>query len=222
MHYLIEYSGAVAHEAMRIIQDAASDGRINPSDMRCTRVDLQRTRFFDGWGTDDQQRIKAAARENGLTNADAMSRDREYGELSTIYIGSQKSGRFMRVYQKVVSGAIWLRCEVVYRHGGGSDNLFQRICSYEPNYTIDNAFCGAVVAVKIPELSLMFEPESRPEMPKVSREDSKTVRWLIEQVLPSFKRVVSQHDGASHQIAGLFMDCLNDCQPRDGWQEDAF
>jgi len=222
MHYICEYSGAAAHDALNLIRDACEGGAIAADILRCTRIDLQRTRMFPGWSTDDQQRIKAAARANGLTNADAMSNDREYGELSTVYIGSQKSGRFMRVYQKVVRGEVWLRCEVVYRHGGGSDNLFQRICSYEPNYTIDNAYCGAVTAVKIPELSAMFEPDARPEMPRVAHEDSKTVKWLTEQVLPSFKRVVSQHDGASHQIATLFLECLRQCQPTDGWQEDSY
>lgn len=204
-HCIIEVSGGLS----QLVIDALLmwEG-FNPENWRCTRIDVQVTRRIENW---DSKALFDSAKEAGLTVGWASSRSNEHGELATVYIGSQKSGRFARVYQKVVDEQVLIRGEIVFRTGGGSDTLFHRIMGFEPNYTLANAYSGAISAINQRALEPL-EANARPELPRVIRYESKTVKWLLDVVLPVFKRVVSQHDGAASVVAMAFADCIRQCK----------
>lgn len=221
MHHIIEASGGGGHALLELIKQMVATNRINPEQLRCTRLDVQITRYFPDWTVDDQLELKARARSRGLSTGEASSHDRVHGELMTIYIGSRSSGRFCRVYQKVLEEEdkierVWLRCEVVFRRAGGSETLFWSLVNNQP-VTIGQSYAGALQAINDVQLKEMYMPAEEPELPRVIRSTSKTVKWLMSQVLPVFKRVVSQHDGASSEVALAFLDVIRQCTLPDDW-----
>lgn len=211
-HCIIEVSGALAHGLLEYMQKTGSDYDI----WTCTRIDLQVTRILPEW---NPRAYLQAAEDRGQTVGFCTSKDSRHGRLSTVYVGSQRSGRFARIYEKIVADTKHVRAEIVFRRAGGSDVLFHRVVGIEPNYHIANAFSGSIHALKSPELS-PFEVDAVPELPRVSRQESRTIKWLRETVLPVFKRVVSQHDGQSSEVAHLFLECIRHCNLPDDWPGD--
>lgn len=215
-HCIIEVSGALANDVKRLIDRCIS---INIDEWTCTRMDVQVTRPVPEW---DAVGLFNAAKERGHTVGWASSRDHDYGELATVYIGSKRSGRFARFYQKPVNGEVHIRGEIVFRKSGGSDSLFKRTWGEETNYTLANSYSGSLAALKCPELRPL-EVDARPELPEVFHRETKTIKWLRETVLPTFKRVVSQHDGASSEIAMEFANCIRQCKhPSWEWLDEVF
>lgn len=223
-HCMAEFSGSLSDDVFcKILLD---NDFIGEDGFRCTRVDLQRTLDIENWTAKDQFELMGKLKDRGLTVGWASSKDREYGELATVYIGSRRSGRFIRLYQKVVGGSVWLRFEVVFKKAGGSDSLLRRACEHSPAYSLSSAYSGAIVAVAG---SSMIEDRpfkdflvpANPQLPDVHRQDSKTHKWLIETVLPTFKRFVSQHDGAAHDVAMEFASCIRQVSlPSWEWAQD--
>lgn len=217
-HCIIEISGGAAQMALDML--VGLDG-FDASEWRCTRIDLQRTLPVTGYEytADAAAELHARVRESGLTAGFVSSKDARYGELATVYIGSQKSGRFMRVYQKVVGDQVMLRAEAVFRYAGGSDTMFSRVMS-SCDYTIGSGYAGAIAATGDTFLIDKFSPADQAELPTAVKVQSKTVAWLLKVVMPVITRVVSQHDGYSHLIAIELMGILRQCCPPEWWEGD--
>lgn len=215
VHHIITAGGATADDLLQIC--CAMPGIAEH--FRCTRIDIQRTLPRPpGWSQFD---LLAKIRENHLGRLDE-SNDRHHGRLATVYVGSMKSARFARVYEKVVRDEVWLRCEVQFNKLGGAMNLYERMTRQEDGgewlrqYGLAGAYQGFLANVRHEGLRNLFETDVPPDLPRVWKGTNRTAEWLLNNVLPSFVRTISQHDadGTAHEVLRRFEAAIDNQRKR--------
>lgn len=141
--------------------------------------------------------------------------DRQTGKkLETVYIGSRKSEKFVRVYRKLDNeGKAYLRLEVEMK-GKRSDVVAKKLSRAGDD---SQKFIGGVILHEVQKmedeaLSLLFEPQLSMDAErvrvKVSKAPDKTKNWLIGQVLPAFERYINSHDSEGN-VRQAFFDAID-------------
>lgn len=189
-HYLIDISGSLAQEWRN---DAFNQRR--EYDVSCRRVDLQVTvPEPEGWS--QIAFLNRMERKNRITGW-ATSRDAKAGALQTVYVGSWHSDRLTTVYVKLTAGnERLLRFEVRYKRDRANAMLRQlaqgelpdNFLAYELQTTLSDN-----------KLRSVFEPSLTVGAPVAARvrlkdRSDKTGDWLVDKVLPTLIRIISEHD----------------------------
>lgn len=111
----------------------------------------------------------------------------------TLYLGSPKSDRQIRIYNKaaelgVVDGVAWLRLELALRDARAKSAVSSmRDNLVSPTISAHLASC---ITWKNTELDVALEGGDRPVAP-VPRKETSTERWLRDQCAPALAKVVA-------------------------------
>lgn len=201
-HWMIRISGELSNDYVKKATKHCQDGL-----MRCSRIDLQMTIIEpETWNQESfLKRMLAAGRKVGWVE----SSDRVHGRMATVYVGSRESQRFARIYNKGShDGHKLLRMEFEFKSplaqgmlralsGGlqaGTDILkseMYRLGDGKLNDSYDHLLDGV------------------PRHITVSREtsDERTKKWLLTSVLPSFTRIINNHDDDG-RVVRAFQDAI--------------
>lgn len=140
--------------------------------------------------------ISTETRPGDFVDAGFTSRTKTIGRFTsrtgeTVYVGSQKSDKYVRVYRydDPHPRADLLRVEAVYRrkHATRAAEMVLRLGT-------------AIAAVSLHEgmkwqheaWNPSDEPSPVPALPKQQKTDAGTLHWLVTQVAPAFKRMVEE------------------------------
>lgn len=202
-HYIMQVSGELASddEIWRIVAPYVKSGSAE-----VTRIDVQMTiQEPKSWRQVDFFNDRKA---KGKTVGWAESTTNSGENLQTVYVGARTSGLFLRLYEKYASEQRLLRCEFEIKRPyspkwgrqifQGEVTLSQILRLY-----IENTKHDELIAMYIPHL-LGITKAGRLQTVK---EDNKTEVWLLEQVLPTFTRVINEH-GSSGEVARAFYEAV--------------
>lgn len=189
-HYIIKISGNLANEW----RSDAFKQRL-AYQVECRRVDLQVTiEEPNGWS---QIALLNRTHRRGQIPGWAASADARAGRLETVYIGSWHSDRLSTVYVKLTAGnSRLLRLETRYKKDR-SNALLPMLAGGElPDNFLRHELMNVIKDAK---LRTAFEPSLIGGSPaiaavKLKARDDKTAEWLIDKVLPTFARIVLDHD----------------------------
>lgn len=191
-HNLVQVSGAAADEYVGQWS--------NDDNVRCSRIDVQVTcKAANG-----MDMFALAERQKGKGRLVGFI---ESGGLATVYIGSWKSNKFLRIYQKSRNV---IRFEACYK--GSKANHFHMhigaigdvrknmrgLLKYELNTLGDDA------------LDRLFGEALYGEAvaPKMTpRPESSTEKWILSSVLPALTRYANSHD-CDQQIISAIMHAI--------------
>lgn len=206
MHTLVQISGSLAHQ----FADAAKFA-IRECNSRLTRVDIQVTiQEPDGWDNQGMVRLFNRLDRENLHPGWEESIDSEFGRMITVYRGSRTSDRFARCYMKASElSRPLLRLE--FEISGKAAN------AYGLGWTSGRsdrhrAYLWLLDWYKDVELTQHFRHAVEgfnPMMPRAVRAETKTERWLMSQVLPSFVRHINEH-GTDGRVLSAFADAITD------------
>jgi len=203
-HYLIDVSGNLAEEWRG---DAYSQRRAYL--VSCRRADLQVTiPEPEGW---NQIALLNRFDKRGRITGWATSRDAKAGALQTVYIGSWHSDRIATVYVKLTAGnERLLRFEVRYKRDRANallpklaaGELADNFLAYELQSTLADR-----------KLRLVFEPALTIGAPaaarvKLKQKEDKTADWLIDKILPTFVRIIADHDH-NGQVLNAYAEAID-------------
>ena len=182
-HYMGVFTGAAAELARQWLQALPH---------RCTRLDIQRTlpyKFDESLALLRAVRadIEAAGRVHGWVESQEKGKT-----IATLYIGSWKSDKMIRVYMKAHDQHELLRCELVLR--GKTANVGIR------------ADCGAIfdgALEKVPTARLDMFKRGEGAGLNIGRKLTDTDKWLLETVLPIFEKRINSHD-ADARVAAAY------------------
>lgn len=189
-HYVVKISGGLAEE-MRETAFRQQKAHL----CRATRVDLQVTIAYPkDWSQIDLlQRIHDSGKIPGWRSSD----DQKAGRLESVYIGSWHSDRFATVYPKVTRGNTkLLRFECRYKKDRANSLLRMLAAGERPDNFLRHELINTI---KDKPLRAVFEPAligtgvANPKI-KLKQKEDKTADWLVEQVLPTFTRMIADHD----------------------------
>jgi len=109
----------------------------------------------------------------------------------TVYIGSQKSEQFVRVYryENPHPRGNMLRVEHVFRREHAK--LIARICVDEGTDAAATA-AGKVYGWQSPLWDTGSQTTAEVHAPRAERNGGKTVFWLVHQVAPAFRRMIAE------------------------------
>jgi hypothetical protein len=191
LHHMVRVSGTMADEHKSILYAQLKQGtiRVSRMDVQCT---IRKPKEWNQW------RFFNRRKRAGKTVAWFQSSDRDAGELATVYIGSRRSDRFTRVYEKPSAGGVkLLRVETEYKRDRAhkSAKAMMDGKGFTPGAMIRHELDNSISDDK---LHALFSPHcgDRPASVKVhvKTDDDKTFRWLVDDVLPVFKRIAYSHD----------------------------
>lgn len=217
MHHLIRVSGALADECRGLLFAQLKQGNV-----RVTRIDIQITiREPKEWS---QWKLFNRRKRAGKTVSWFESKDRDAGTLSTVYVGSRKSDRFSRIYIKPTKGGgRLLRVEVEYKRDRArlSTKLMMDKDGIHPGdlllHELENAIGdGPLLAVFSPHLA---GREAASVTVTATSDDDKTLRWLMEDVFPVFKRIAYSHD-MGDQLIIQYGDEIETWVKSGGWDSE--
>lgn len=116
--------------------------------------------------------------------------DYKSGSGRTVYVGSQKSERFARVYRynKPHPRSHLLRVEMVFRRDGAKE-VAKHLCSSSDDVVASDA--GAYYGWNHPDWKLRDGDASKITPVSAERNAGKTVFWMVKTVAPSFRRLVA-------------------------------
>lgn len=110
---------------------------------------------------------------------------------TTIYVGSKKSNRYMRVYRysDPHPRSDTLRCELVYR-----GSYAQEVAQYVARKGVVAAIraYGDTYGIKHPEWQPDIADVTPEWKPAIRRNQNGTIRWLIAQCAPAFRKCVQE------------------------------
>ena len=198
-HYVAECSGASADMLLgRFVNGETIRGRIN-----CTRIDVQVT--IEEPASWNQIDYESAAESAGLKPTKCRSADSiNTGlELMTVYTGTRESGRFNRVYEKVMeSGERLLRFETQFGRG-----YAKAVCAGILNGRRSEIAIvrGEIARRGIKELDVFDLWTDQIFIPKEEKriEVDKRVLWLVADILPVFAEYINRHD-ADPRVVEMF------------------
>ena len=202
-HYMMRVSGSIADDISSMwIPEVGRD------ECKASRIDIQMTiQEPEDWSQYDLFR---RLRDKPFTIGWMASAGERVDELATVYIGSRNSERMTRCYEKeTVGGNKLLRIETEYKGkraamiasriakgGGQAVNFLQ----YEIQHIIKDS---ALLAAFTPYF--YGQPETVYVTDKTDKERQQA--WLLNQVLPTFKRHISDHD-SDGIVAHMFYKAL--------------
>ena len=191
-HVMLRASGEVADTVMEELVGYGSG--------RCTRIDLQITVYLP---------LSYSARL--LADRLRMTKWKHYKRMveliegnpagfDTVYIGSRKSERFIRIYVKKAGVSKYLRFEVEYK-GDFAQGVYDTICArgkeavcatlaQEVNELPEVTFPGMET---IRERIAVYEATRIPRVERVP-DDNPSLMWLLRQVDPAIRRLIHDHD----------------------------
>jgi hypothetical protein len=199
-HYMMQASGARAHDALRYaLMFHDREGKV-----KCTRIDLQCTSSSTFAGdlpaVAEVLRGLPAGAFGGRGPRPQVTYFSSEESKDTLYIGSRKSPRFWRFYNKPVDGELRLRAELEAK-GWLGQQLWENLCDVGA-FHVASLFAHELGA--LPEVLRNVSRETwsahgdaeRTPKPKVDRTAVKaTQKWLMECVLPAFERIMQTEEG---------------------------
>ena len=213
-HYIVECSGESSHGLMsHFVNTDMMLGRVN-----CTRIDVQVT--IDEPLTWSQLAYEKQAEDHGLKPTKARSNDTVNGgglELITVYTGTRESGRFNRVYEKVMQGGErLLRFETQYGRGY-SKAVAASILSGKQ--TCESVIRGEIARRNLPLLDwfdLWSCSTYSPKQEKRVEHDNRAM-WLVTDILPVFAEYIQRHDADPH-VAAMFASVIHRSSEHSGYE----
>lgn len=201
-HYLLQVSGMASARAFRRFRDIIGNGA------KCTRIDLQITADpGEGWSQPAlYDRLRADLRGVVLNYVESFTRPGG-GKLATIYVGSRRSDRLVRIYEKPGLGeTVYLRFEIEYKGPTASQVAYDLL----NGSTIDEILRWEVEKIGDVDLSNLVTPHlvGHPHRPIVIREKGNTEVWLIETVAPALKRFINDHNTDSYDVIEAILDAM--------------
>lgn len=189
-HYLVDISGSLSNEWRHDAFNQRKEYAVS-----CRRIDLQVT-VPEPKEWSQIALLNRMQRGKRITGW-ATSRDAKAGALETVYIGSWNSDRLATVYVKLTAGnERLLRFEVRYKRDRANALIRQLADGELP----DNFLVYELqTTLNDKKLRIEFEPSltvGAPIAAKVRLKDrsDKTAEWLIDKVLPTFIRIIADHD----------------------------
>jgi hypothetical protein len=202
-HYIMQVSGELASddEIWRIVAPYVKSGAAET-----TRLDVQMTILEPAnWSQSDFFNDREA---RGKTVGWAQSNTNSGQCLRTVYVGARTSGLFLRLYEKLASDTRLLRCEFEVKRPyapkwgrqifAGDVTLSQILRLY-----IENTKHDGLKSMYTPHMFGIF---AAPKLQTI-KEDNKTELWLLDQVLPTFTRIINEH-GNSGEVARAFYEAI--------------
>lgn len=209
-NHMLRLEGTIADENKERLYAQHRQGFVNVS-----RIDIQITvPHPSGW---EQFKLLADMHEKGRIVGWRESVDRSNGGSQTVYVGARESNRFVRVYVKHTHGdEKLLRLEVEYKKRRAN-----AVTKMLRDGELPDGFLRHELqtTLKHEGLNNLFSDHLYGENPanvrlKINSSLEKTEKWLINQVLPSFKRAINDHDASGH-VLDVFGDViqkyLDDC-----------
>lgn len=215
-HAMMQISGELCNET-DVINPIASG--IREGWLSCRRIDLQvtveRPPEWAQWALFNRQ--KRAKRSVGWVESTSKAGNL----LQTVYVGKRTSGKFLRVYEKEFAEEVLLRCE--YELKGNYAEAYARAL-WRPAKGQDADTPGSLIKLLL--FSTNDEPLSRVYLPsleyfpkaskpKILVSASKTEKWLLDTVLPTFTRVINDHASDS-EVLQAYQDAINLFYKRNG------
>jgi len=201
LHFAVVLEGEAADLMRRQVRFSLEN-----HNARLTRVDIQATILKpEEWSQVRlYNRVDRLGRGGDILHDD----DKKFGRLYTVYIGSKKSDRFMRVYDKPTDDGVCLRAEMQLSHQQaemyGRRWLSGRISE-------SAAFAGALEwsgDKKLDETFRSIVEGWKGLLPPYVRKETDTDKWLVDDVLPVLARRLFAHD-ASDKVRDSFMDLVD-------------
>lgn len=213
-HYMMQATGARAHDALRFALMVHDRG----GKVKCTRIDLQCTSSSTFAGdlpaVAEVMRGLPAGAYGGRGPRPQVTYFSSEECKDTLYVGSRKSPRFWRFYNKPVSGELRLRAELEAK-GWLGQQLWENLCDVGAFHVTSlfahefGALPDVLRDVSRETWSAHGDSERTPK-PKVDRTAIKaTQKWLMECVLPAFERIMQTEEGREvrlHYRAAMGLD----------------
>lgn len=163
---------------------------------KTTRIDIQVTIENPHNEKDGQwklfNRLKKAGRQVGWV----QSIDKDWGELSTIYVGSMKSQRLVRIYMKPAQ-TMNLRFEASFKgYQANTLGIQWSLGIMKPEEVIAGMvqWCDKKNDDEALTSFSKIVTGFNPQLPKYQKRETKTEKWFINTVLPSLTRYVNSDD----------------------------
>lgn len=177
---------------------------------RCTRFDIQSTVRQPVWWC--QWEFLHWARSQGIGVGFYTSSDGEKN-LETVYLGSRKSDKFSRVYQKRLGSGLALRFETQYSkdranmlmskvNERGSDVLWDVLSTEHKKHS------HRKLGMVMPHLRSAEQKLEKVVVSVKGTSSDKTDDWLISRVLPTLLKRVSTGDEGSKELFRHYWDGL--------------
>lgn len=218
-HYFLSVPGQEAAEVYRLLRAPIAERWLAP-----TRIDLQVTVEADKWS---QWTLFNRLRKAGKRPRWDSSNTGKLGrELTTVYVGSKKAEKMVRIYQKENSGGVvFLRFEAQYRQAkaravckglekGGDMAIGDRL-QYELQKMGDDKL--SILYAHALALAVPVSDKASKERVAGSRE-----KWLLETVLPSFKKHIHDHDSTGEVLMAFIKEIssvVDNYRPGDMYNE---
>lgn len=210
MHYMLDVAGHRAQVAADGIVDKAEQ-----YDCRCTRVDMQLTlplpADYNARKTTDLLRGNKFARPG----PNPAIRLIDSGHYDTVYIGSRHSDRMARLYVKELEGEDGLRLEFQYGAELAAD-AWRKYCKRPATFAGEAiaAELEAMPAIKVldpfrNQLRGLRSGRVRYKYKVVDEPKTRTEKWINNQVVPTLKRLLADHD-AGDRTALMLVELLED------------
>lgn len=206
-HWMVTASGQLADVVLRDVLFMFE----HDIKFKCTRIDWQVT--INRPKDYDSLKLFTAISERRSTTSYISSVDKEHGQLATVGVGSRSSWRYCRIYEKVLSDEfVGLRFEVEFK-GKLAQSLLDDY-SYDPS-CISGVMLHELLRMKSKWLEAKFyiimEANAPMKVKGKMDKESRTKEWLLSAVLPTFERIVNDHDDDG-LIAELFMKVINNAR----------
>lgn len=188
-HNIIHVTGELSDSLKDIVTGQNKEGNVN-----INRTDIQVTVIQpDGLSMIDL--AKKLESRHKVEFKQSRMRDRNI-KLSTVYIGSRTSDRFVRIYQKFSDSGILLRFEVEYKQKRSKAVMRQFEADREVLPKILSYEIHRIREKSISRLFLNAIGNPSPLRVKVAKDTSyeKTVSWLLMQCLPALEKHLQAHD----------------------------
>lgn len=206
VHFLIQISGELCNDRDLLIPIGQG---IREGWLQCRRIDLQMTTIelldWQQWAFFNRQ--KRSKRTVGWVES---SPDGE--TLATVYVGSRSSGKFLRVYEKMIAKTRLLRAE--YELKGNTASSFSKML-FDGTSTTARLYKLLMQQTDDKELSLIYLPlleyVETATKPKILSNEPKAEKWLRETVLPTFTRFINDHQ-SNPEVLRLFKEAIELCE----------
>lgn len=210
-HYMMQASGVRAQDCLRYALQFHERGGL----VKCTRIDLQCTSSSSF--ADDLPAIAEAIRSHpagafgGRGPRPKVTYFSSEDSQDTLYIGSRKSPRFWRFYNKPVSNELRLRAELEAK-GWLSEAIWTELC--EAGMFRVKQILGREVSSLPNEIREMTRDvwSAHADLDRTAKpvEDLTKViatqKWLMECVLPAFERII--HTEAGQEVRAEYLRAL--------------
>lgn len=217
-HHLARFSGALADRFMF--------DRTRPSNLDCTRIDLQLTLPTKKRGEQLYRLAQSLVDDLHNSEKERGQRARDIhpiippdGEF-TIYFGSRTASRFTRFYVKPSGDGLLLRFETEFKGKSDLAGLVYRSVGQAPESMV-RIMAGELTSWPPHPLILPFKQHLSGVAGDIMRQertrpsDSTTLRWLVRAVLPAWKRLLGNEDTRDraaallHELIGYAEDLDN-------------